>query len=330
MDIRDRRSLRQAASASLSASGYNPKKLIFIHTGIALALSAMIMVLDYILEQQIGNTGGLSGLGARSVLETIQTVLNLAQTVALPFWQLGYVYTVLQLSKQEAVAPGSLLQGFRWFGPVLRLELLRGLLLGGIAIVCSYAATAVFILTPWANSFKELLLDSALMENPAALQEAMDGIMSQSLIPLLIIFALFFLPLGVPLLYRYRFANLCLMDAPEKGALSALRTSRKMLRHNCINLLKVDISFWWFYALEIVVAMLCYGDLILDYLGISLPFSATVAYFLFFALYATAQLILHVWQKNHVELTYAHAYASLQEEAEESVPPQPNHQNWEY
>lgn len=333
MNIRDRRALVTEAGKSLANASYDPQKLILLHTGLILLLSLLLSVVDYVLEHFIGSTGGLGDIGMRSMLSTVQSVLRLLQTVALPFWQMGYVYLTLRLSRQESVVPGDLLQGFRCFGSVLRLELLRALLYTGIAVGCSYLSSLLFFLTPWAGSVADIMLplmeDPALLDDPAALQDAMMPVVEAAAVPLVIIFAIVFLALFLPVFYRYRMASFALMDAPEQGALSALRTSRRMTHKNCMAIFRIDLHFWWFYLLEVAIAAVCYGDLILGWLGISLPFNATVAYFLFLVLYLACQMGLYLWRKNLVSVTYAHTYNILKDSLNLPAPKQPD-QPWNY
>ena len=331
MNIRDRRALVSEAENSLANASYDPQKLILIHTGAVLVLSLLLSVVDYLLEHFIGSTGGLGGIGIRSILSTAQSVLRILQAVALPFWQMGYVYLTMRLSRQESVTPSDLLHGFRNFRSVLRLELLRTFLYVGIIVLCSYISSILFFLTPWAASVSDAMLalmeNTSLLEDPAALQDALLPVMESAAVPMGILFAIVALVLFLPVLYRYRMASYALLDAPEKGALAALRSSRQMTRKNCIALFRLDLHFWWFYLLEAAVTALCYGDLILNWLGVPLPFDTTVAYFLFLVLSLGCQLGLYLWRKNLVSVSYAHAYHALNDARDLPVP-NPEKQPW--
>ena len=333
MDIRERRALKAAAGESLAQASYDPKKLILIHTGCILVLSLILTLIDYLLEQQIGTTGGLSGMGTRSMLSTIQSVLRLAQSIALPFWQIGYTFVALKLAKREQLHPMMLTEGFRRFGPVLRLLLIQGMLYFAVALVCSYAASILLLLTPWGSpllaEMTELMNSSSMLEDTAAIQEAILAAMDSATVPLMIIFSVLFLIAVAPLYYRYRMSEFVLMEDPSIGAFSAMKKSWSMTKGNCLNLLKLDLSFWWFYLLDGLVTLVCYGDLILEALNVSLPFSATAGSFLFFGLYLVCQLALYWWRRNELEVTYAHAYTALQIPQAPKPQPAPK-QPWVY
>lgn len=312
--LSDRRGLKAAAQSSLNRADYNPKKLILIHTGATLLVSAALMIVDYLLAKGIGAAAGLGGMQTRAILSTLQSVLQLAQTVALPFWQVGYLYAVLQIAKGESAGPDSLLQGFRRFGSVLRLQLLSGAILLGLLIACSYAASFLFMVTSWGKEMMAqltALLESGIdLNDSSALESLISSALADYAIPVILIFCGIFLLITIPVFFRMRFSTYIIMDG-EKSALAAIRISRQITKGNCMNLLKLDFSFWWYYALEVLLTSLCYGDILLGELGFTLPWNGTVSYFLCFGMYAAGQLALHYAFRNQMEVTYAHAYGAL-------------------
>lgn len=303
--------LRDSARRSLGAA-QNPKRIILIHTGVVLLVSLLLMLADYLLEQQIGTTGGLGGIGTRSALETARSVLQLVQSALLPFWQMGYLFYTLKVAQGEDVGMAGLPEGFRRFGAVLRLKLLLAGILFLVFSVSIHLSTTVFLLTPWSDPFLKVL-DPTLMTtaDPDAIMELYNSIPITSIVAVTVIFLIAFLALFIPVYYRYRMADLWLMDHPGRGALAALYNSRRMMRGNCIAVFKIDLHFWWFFALDLLVTFLCYGDMILRALGIALPISSDAVFYLFFFLYLIAQLGLYYWRQNEVSVTYAHLYESL-------------------
>ncbi|MBE6917754.1 MAG: DUF975 family protein [Ruminococcaceae bacterium] len=311
MTVPNYHELRQSARRSLDAAR-NPKKIILIHTGIVVLVSLALMLADYLLEQQIGTTGGLSGMGMRSVLETVRSVLQMAQSMVLPFWQMGYLYYTLKLAQGEDVGTAGLTEGFRRFASVLRLKLLMALILFLVMMASSYLASAIFMFTPFSDPLIEALapmMDGTM--DPEAMLEAYEALPLSAVLPMMIIFIVCMIALVIPVYYRFRMADLWLMDHPESGARTALFASRKMMRGNCMAVFKIDLHFWWFFVLDLLVTFLCYGDMMLTSLGITLPISADLAFYLFFVLYLVAQLGLYYWRQNEVSVTYAHLYEAL-------------------
>ena len=106
-------------------------------------------------------------------------------------------------------------------------------------------------------------------------------------------------------------ADYLIIDRPAIGALAALRDSRVMTKGNRWNLFRLDLSMWWYYAAMLVSIAVNYGDQLLPDLGITPPFSDTVAYFLFFGVYLAVTFVIFYFLRNRVEVTYALAYDSL-------------------
>lgn len=327
MDIRDRRSVKDAAVQSLSAAEYDPKKLILLHTGAVLLLSLLLTVVDYLLENAIADTGGLSGMGTRSILSTVQSCLRIGQMVALPFWQMGYTFVTMGLARRQRMQPLDLAAGFKLFFPVLRLLLLQGALYFVIAMISSYLGSFLFVLTPWSAPLTEAAL--ALMNSGSmdVIDAAIEAVIADAVVPLMVCYLIVFLALAAPVFYRFRMANFVLLDAPEKGALHALRTSRSLMRGNTMTLFKLDVSFWWFYGLDLLVSILGFADTILMLLGVTLPVSADAAFFASLGIYLICQLALYWWRRNEVSTAYVLIYDALQQPQPKPVP---HNQPWTY
>lgn len=307
----DHSQLRSGANRSLEQAD-RPDRVILLHTGIVLLLSLLLTLADHLLDQQIGTTGGLSGMGLRSFLETVQSILRLTQTLILPFWQIGYTSYTLRVARGQSAGPSDLLEGFRRFGPVLRLKILIAGMTFLLIFVSAYVGSFLFMMTPWATPLMQEMEDLVgSTTDTQAILESFTTLASDAMIPSLIIFFLCFLAGGIFLFFRFRLAELWLMDHPGSGALASLRNSKKLMRGNWKAMFRVDLGFWWFYLLDLLVSALCYGDVILDALGVEMAMDAFGGYLLFFCIYLLAQLALYWWKRNEVSVTYAHAYVAL-------------------
>jgi len=327
MTIYDRRELKAQANQAFTASSYNPRKLTLIHTGAAVVLSLILTVLNYILSNRIGQTGGLAGLGLRSVLSTAQMLLGILSMVLMPFWEVGLLFAMLKIARKERVAPFDLLQGFRRFGPVLRLTLLQVLLLVVISILCVNISSMIYMLSPFSQQLAQLILSAEgdivqaqtlLLENPVVL------------IPLYVIFLVLFAALAIPMLYRFRLAGYLITEDPQLGALAALGTSHRMMRYNRWALFRLDLSFWWYYCLQILCTVLIYGDLLLEAAGIPLPISAEAAFFGTCILSYAGQLLIAWFFGSSVGVTYATAFQALQHMYKDAEPPLVKNFPWDF
>lgn len=312
MDLHDRRALKAAARNSLAAAPYDPRKLILIHTGISVGLSLLCTIIDYALSLQIQNTGGLGGLGTRSVLSTARSVLQVIVSLGLPFWEAGYCFATIRIARGQEANPTSLLEGFRRFGPLLRAMLLQSIIYIGVMILCFTVGSRIFLLTPLSDTFYEIMqtipIESTLYGPELLMDEATSTAIAKACVPMIIIVAVLFLIAWVVLSYRFRLVNYLLLDYHGLRAREALRLSGYYLRGNKLALFKLDLSFLWFYVLNGFVALLAYGDYLLSLLGISLPVSGGVAFFVFLLASLLIQGTLFVRLKNRVEVTYARFY----------------------
>ena len=140
MNIYDRQGLKKEAADRIAGAAYNPRLLVLIHTGVSLGASLLVSVILYLLQQKIETTGGLSGIGLRSVLTTAQSVLQLVLMLLTILWQVGIVYGAIQIARGRTARPEDLTEGFRRFGPVLRLKLLQAVFSGKMQTIIYFIA----------------------------------------------------------------------------------------------------------------------------------------------------------------------------------------------
>ena len=302
--------LRSEAREALRQARYSPRKLVLIHTGVTVAVSLILHVLTYLLDLGIAQTGGISGIENRVMLETVQSVLSVVSMVLLPFWEIGYLFTVLQLARRQDAMPGSLLAGFRHWGVVLRGFLLKGLLMFAVLFVGSQIFFSLYMVTPWGTPLREMTMElseagadtATLMQNEEYMQLMMASI------PFILGGALLLL---LPVAYVLRFTDYVLMDRPELGATFALFSSFHLTRRNFVDLLKMDLHFWWYYLLEVLTVALSWAPLALELLGVELGADGNIITLVCYAVSLAAQMGLYAWAKNGVFATYVLAYEQI-------------------
>ncbi len=325
MNGQNSRQLKQRAADALSRSFTDPRKLFFLHISVSMAASVLLAVLGYFLNLGIAQTGGISGIATRSALKTAQTILEGVVSFALPFWQMGLMFAALRLSRQEQAPTGCLLEGFRQLGPVFRLNLLKSLLLCGIVFASFYAGLLISTFTPLSLGFQKLMtpiLENSteaelllLLEDPAFTDQ-----MITALLPVLLAALAVSAAVSIPVIFRLRMAEFSLMDNPAAGARSAIKASWQMTKGNCLALLRLDLSFWWFYLLDLLLVGIFFLDQLLPVMNVTLPVSGEVAYLLCTALYALGQILLYGLANPQVLTTYACAYDALKPEPQPQAP----------
>ena len=310
MDIRNRRGLKAAAADALChAPGH--RRLVLVWAGISAVASLLVTFVSFVLDNEIQGTGGLDGIGLRSALSTVQSVLRVLLSAAIPFWNLGYLRSVLGISRQERVYGSTLLAGFHRFGPALRLELLRGFLYVLAIIVGFNAGSIILSFTPLAGPVNDFLAANEDMLLSGTLDEAVMDAAVTAIIPMFIGCAVVCVIALLPVFYRMRLASLRIIDEPRCGAIAAAVESNRMMRRNCLALFRLDLSFWWYYLAQALLLVVFYGDMILTALGIPMPFSDDVAFFLFYLAATAAQVVLLYFCSNKVKVTYAKFYDAL-------------------
>jgi uncharacterized membrane protein len=108
--------------------------------------------------------------------------------------------------------------------------------------------------------------------------------------------------------------NYIIIDKPSIGAMMALRESKKMMKGHRLQLLKLDLSFWWYYLATGVAMVICYGDILLPMLGLELPVPEVVSFLGFYVLYLAASFGVHYFLRNRVEVCYGMAYDAVKPE----------------
>lgn len=314
MDIPSSKYLKVKAANRLE-SGKDPQRVVLVYSAIV-ALSALaVNVIQFLLENQISQTGGLQNIGTRSILSTLDSVLPLVQMLVITCLTLGYTAAMLRIVRRQYASEKTLKAGFERFWLLLRTRLLQGLIYFGIAFALSYVSLAIYMVTPFSARLSALALPlvSAGTFSPEALlnDEALLLSMYDALLPMMVIYCVLLVAAVWFISYRFRLVDYLLIDQPQLGAFGALRTSRQKMKGNVMSLFKLDFSFWWYYLLRGLSTVLIYGELLLAIFGIQLPLSSTAAYFASVILYLGADFALNYFLMNRIEITYALFYDML-------------------
>ena len=306
--------LRRQAEERLEKVPYCPRKLVLIHAAVSLGVTLLSVLMSFLFSQMSLGDGGLSGMGQQAVLETVQVTLELAITFLLPFWNIGLIRAVLHWLKGEPATPRTLLEGFRRFGTVFGIKVMTGMAFFAFAMAAINIGSTLFLLTPFSNAYTTAL-EAILAEAETAMTPEMlmsPEIMARlgnTMIPMLAICLVLFAVVAIPVFYRLRFVEFAAMEGG--GAFMSFIESIRITRKCKWQLFKLDLSFWWFYLLQAFTVVLCYGADILGLMGVTLPLSPDLAFFLFYVLGLVGQLVL-IWRcQAKISTTYGLAYEAL-------------------
>ena len=322
MYIRDRRAIHKTAASVLDRSA-EAQRIALVYGLICCGLSIISTVLSVVLSDRISGTGGLGNIGLRSILSTGQSVLPLINMAVTACLSLGYHTAILCFIRGFDASTGTLSSGFRHIGPVLRTLLIQGLIYAGAGSLALYLSASIFVASPFSEDFLALmepyLSSMTVMSAGLSVDEATLMAAAETMIPMVWILLIVGPLLILPMIYRFRMTTFCLADDPRLGAIHALFKSRRLMRRNCFSLLRLDLDLWWYYAAQLAIMVVCYGDVLLPLVGIELPWSGMFSYYLFLILSLVMQMALYYFGMNRVYTVYAVAYDALQETL-----PQPN------
>ena len=295
--------------------GKGSRRLAMIHTGAIVAVGLVMTLLQLMLSESMGKASGLSGLGTISMLQTAQTVLQWANTLLVPFWNLGFLYVAMEWARNRSATERDLLTGFHRIGPCIGLLLNRFLIAFCVVFLAASVCSTAYLVTPAGQQLQEQMLamgavDYSYMESIS--QQEMDMLMN-AMRPVLIFCGLVSVGLLVPLLYRLRLAEYVILDHKEARAFPAMLVSASLLRRRCWQLFKLDLRFWWYYGLKLLCLLVCYGDQVLSAVGVPLPMGEEAAFMVTYVVYLAMLFGVEACFRPQVATAYAQLYDALKE-----------------
>lgn len=314
MNVLEPRKIKQQARMILEQTQPDYRRTVALHSAVSLGALVLVLILDILLSGAMAQTGGLSGIGARSILGTAQGVLSTAVNILLPFWELGILYTSVRVVRRQNREFSMLTRGFYRLGPVLRYWLAQIVLYSVVAMVLTNAVTILTAFLPvpaeLENAMAQINIEAITDPEQLMAQLPVEQILSAAM-PVLILFSVAYGAVLIHLGYRFRLSQYLLIDEERLGALAALGISNRLTAGNKWNLFKLDLSFWWYYALQLGSVAIAYAPELMALAGVKLPVPAAVATLLFYILYAAAGLALSWWAGAYVQTAYACAYEEL-------------------
>lgn len=314
MDIRNRKELRREAAAAVAAAPGDLRLTLLIYLAVTGLSALLVTVLTTVLEQHIAGTGGLQQLGLQSKLSTIESAVPLILGFALLGLDLGRVGVSMRTARRQSVQPRNLLMGYPRFGSLLWACMIQYLLFNFFQSICTFAGSLLYLISPFSNDLIRDILPfvtaetsvMALMEDP----EFMDLLAYYSVKTLPLSLAMYAVA-AIPIIYRYRMTGFILLDEPRMGAMAAMSQSAALTRGHRFALFRLDLGFWWFYLGLALCGCVGCGGMILDALGVSLPWNPVASFFIFFVAGLALAGGLLYFTLHYVQTTYAMAYDAL-------------------
>ena len=267
MVIQNYKDIRSRAKKTLDYTPWDVKKLVLVFALVSWGVSFLLLGIDALLALGTEKAQGLSGLGVLSLLETASSALSLVFEIFNLFWLPGILYCGLMLLREQDPWPKGLLRGFKKWKSFVKLTILVYILIFALTMVL---APVISILSlPFMGGFEEILAN--MPENEADMVAYMEALPADQLIratmPMLIMAVVAVLAITIPLFYRARLVFLLLLDEEQLGVREAIRFSFKLTKGSCIQLFRLDLSFWWYYLLLALVNILPLGAELIGWSG---------------------------------------------------------------
>ena len=314
MAILNTRELKYRGAAVADRFRPETGKLVLLYCGVMALLGLGSNGLNLYLNSQISQTGGLGGLGMRSMLQTIQSVLNYVNIFFGPFWSAGFLLAMLGMVRGSAPRADDLTGGFRRFGRIFSGMIFQLMVTILLVVGAANVASILFSMTPTGMRFAELM--QQLASDPGFV----TGDINLELVPLEELFQglswllgltmVLFLPFHIRISYSFRMATYLMVERPIGGFQAHFESIRLMRGHKW-QIFKLDLSYWWYYVLGLLIAAVGYLDVILGLAGVVVPVNEMVLFFGTLAAYFVLLTGLYLWKKCEVDAAYVLAFEEI-------------------
>ena len=316
MTILNTRELKARGAAAAGRFRRETAILVAVYCGVIALLSLGSNGLNLYLDSRIQETGGLSGLGLRSILQTIQQVLSYVNLFFGPFWAAGFLYAMLGMVRGDEPGLGDLTAGFRRFGRILGGLAFEFLTVIALIIAAVNLSSILYSLTSAGQELTAML--EPLMADPNFITA--EGVVNlellpvdelyRAVLPMMALTAVILVPVFIWLGYGFRMATYLMMERPIGGVRAHFESLRLMRGHKR-QMLRLDLRFWWYHLLGAAIAMVGYLDVILGLLGVQVSIDPMVMFFGTLVAGLALQTGLYLWKKCEVDAAYVLAYEQI-------------------
>lgn len=295
------RALKARGSELAGANRAHTTPIVLVYCGVLALLTLGSSGLNLYLNNQMGSTGGLGGMGMRAVLQTVEEILGYINLIFAPYWTAGFLAAMLTMVRGGTPGCMDLTAGFRRLFQVLGFLAFEFGVTFALMMAAAYPAAMIFSFTPQGADFAGLIADLTVLP--------MEELV-RAMFPMLVLTMVIFLPLYIFVFYGFRMALYLIMER-QITAVQAYFLSSRLMKGRRWELFRMDLSFWWYYALMGLASAVGYLDVYLGLLGISLPIDPLVMFFGTLVLYCAAVTALSLWKKCDVEAAYVLAYEQI-------------------
>ncbi len=304
------RALKARGAELAGASRAHTTPIVLLYCGVSAALTLGSSGLNLYLSEQISSTGGLGGIGLRSVLQTVEEILSYINIFFGPYWSAGFLAAMLTMVRGGTPRCMDLTAGFRKPFRLLAHMAFEFLVSMALMLAAIYPAALIFSFTPLGAEFAELLAAAVTESGAVDLTAVPVEELAASMVPMLVLMAVIFLPMYAVVFYGFRLSLYLILER-DIGAVQAHFLSARLTKGHKWQICKLDLSFWWYYALMMLAAAVGYLDVILGMMGISVPIDPMVMFFGTLVLYCIMVTALSLWKKCGIDAAYVLAFEQI-------------------
>lgn len=294
------------------------KKMVAVHTAVSTGAILLLYLVNLLCDYWMSDLSGLSSMGKMAVLKTIPQVLSVAISVAQLFFVAGLWHLAMQAVRGESSSFSRLTAGFFRLGPLLRYNLMLAVL-GFFVCMLSINITPILAMViPVPRELEEIMMqmDKEAIQDLSALLEQLP---LETCLPYFIGVSVILLAVcsGAGLFLRYRFlmAGYLLMDNKGMGAMAALSISSLITKGSRTNLFKLDLRFWWYYLLQLLLSAVPILPLVWELTALPLPMEMPWFTLLCYGVYGVLSIGLAFFVGARRHAAQAMAYEQLKQNA---------------
>ena len=228
---------------------------------------------------------------------------------------------MLGMVRGSAPRAEDLTGGFRRFGRIFAGMIFQLMVTVLVVVGAANVASILFSMTPTGMRFAQLMQQLAsdpgfITGNINLEQLPLEGL-QEGLFWLLGLTMVLFLPVYIRISYSFRMATYLMVERPI-GGFQAHFESMRLMRGHKWQIFKMDLSYWWYYVLGVVISVVGYLDVILGLAGVAVPVNEMVMFFGTLVVYFVLLTGLYLWKKCDVDAAYVLAFEEIAYPEEET------------
>lgn len=313
MEKLDIRGLKERARDTLANTTPDYRRLVALHSAIMMGILFFVALANFVVGRIEIEADGLASLGVIAMLSTAQSFITTVTSFLVAFWQAGVLFTSLQIARRKRADFPMLTQGFHRLGVLLRFEILMAGIMLAVMMVALYGVVAYMLMVPMPKNLMTAMskLPVSDVQDPYAVFSQIPREMWNYVTPKLLILLAIMFTVTILLSYRFRMCQYAILDDEHVGARMSMGISNRLTKGYKWDLFKLDLSFWWYFGIQFLLALLADMPVALAKAGVQMPIPTDVLALITNLVYSGLTVLLAYFAGAYVQTTNALAYEDL-------------------